>query len=180
MTEENMDPQAAPAAEQDEAASAQEGKSKRTRKPKAEGEAQAPEAKQAAAAPAAQEVATAARRRRTSMGGPGGEVRAIAKWVRMSPRKARRVVDLIRNKPVDEARIILNFLPQRAAQTVLKVLDSAVANAEHNKGMNRRDLRVKAAFADGGPVLKRFQPHAQGRAFPIKKRLSHITVVVGK
>ncbi|MBI6547143.1 MAG: 50S ribosomal protein L22, partial [Cyanobacteria bacterium NC_groundwater_1444_Ag_S-0.65um_54_12] len=60
------------------------------------------------------------------------------------------------------------------------VLESAVANAEHNKGLARRDLRVTAAFADGGPVLKRFQPHAQGRAFPIKKRTSHITVIVGK
>ncbi|MBM3268054.1 MAG: 50S ribosomal protein L22 [Candidatus Sericytochromatia bacterium] len=98
----------------------------------------------------------------------------------MSPRKARRAIDLIRGKQVEEARLILNFLNLRAAKTVLKVLDSAVANAEHNKNLNRRDLVVKKAFVDGGPVLKRFQPHAQGRAFPIKKRTSHITVVVGK
>lgn len=132
----------------------------------------------AAAAPEPTEARIAAPRR--AMGGPSSDVKAIARWVRMSPRKARRVIDLIRNKPVEEARVILNFLPQRAGLTVLKVLESAVANAEHNKGMNRRELKVKAAFADGGPTLKRFQPHAQGRAFPIKKRLSHITVVVGK
>lgn len=117
---------------------------------------------------------------RSVMTGPGSEVRAIAKYLRMSPRKARRVIDLIRGKQVEEARLILNFLNLRAARSVLKVLESAVANAEHNKGFDRRDLRVKAAFADGGPTLKRFQPHAQGRAFPIKKRTSHITVIVGK
>ncbi|MBM3258662.1 MAG: 50S ribosomal protein L22 [Candidatus Sericytochromatia bacterium] len=98
----------------------------------------------------------------------------------MSPRKARRVIDLIRGKSVEEARTILQFLPQLAARTVVKVLDSAVANAEHNRGLHRRDLVVTAAFADGGPTMKRFQPHAQGRAFQILKRTSHITVVVGK
>lgn len=137
----------------------------------------------AAAEPKKSEVATAAAsrvRQARRGGGPGAEVKAIAKWVRMSPRKARRAIDLIRGKQVEEARLILNFLNLRAARTVLKVLDSAVANAEHNKGMNRRDLVVKKAFVDGGPMLKRFQPHAQGRAFPIKKRTSHITVVVGK
>jgi len=124
--------------------------------------------------------AAAAQVKRRTVHGPGAEVKAIAKWVRMSPRKARRAIDRIRGKQVDEARLILNFLNLLAAKTVLKVLDSAVANAEHNKGLNRRDLIVKTAFVDGGPVLKRFQPHAQGRAFPIKKRTSHITLVVGK
>ncbi len=136
----------------------------------------------ATAEPKATVAAAAAAQVRQSRagGGPGAEVKAIAKWVRMSPRKARRAIDLIRGKQVDEARLILSFLNLRAARTVLKVLDSAVANAEHNKGLNRRELSVKKAFVDGGPVLKRFQPHAQGRAFPIKKRTSHITVVVGK
>jgi len=137
---------------------------------------------EAAPTPKADVAASAAAqvRQRRRGGGPAGDVKAIAKWVRMSPRKARRAIDLIRGKQVEEARLILNFLNLRAAKTVLKVLDSAVANAEHNKNLNRRDLVVKKAFVDGGPVLKRFQPHAQGRAFPIKKRTSHITVVVGK
>jgi len=119
-------------------------------------------------------------RKLAGRGLPGAEVKAVAKYVRMSPRKARRVIDLIRGKSVEEARTILQFLPQLAARTVVKVLDSAVANAEHNRGLHRRDLVVTAAFADGGPTMKRFQPHAQGRAFQILKRTSHITVVVGK
>ncbi len=168
-TEENQDTQA-------EAVAADEAsKPKRARKAAAKPVEEAPAA---ATAEATESEAPAAPRR--ALGGPSSDVKAIARWVRMSPRKVRRVIDLIRNKPVEEARVILNFLPQRAGHTVLKVLESAVANAEHNKGMNRRELKVKAAFADGGPMLKRFQPHAQGRAFPIKKRLSHITVVVGK
>ncbi len=166
-TEENKDTQTEAAVEA--------STSKRARKAAAKPAEEAPAS--ATAEPTEAEAPAAPRR---AMGGPSSDVKAIAKWVRMSPRKARRVIDLIRNKPVEEARVILNFLPQRAGHTVLKVLESAVANAEHNKGMNRRELKVKAAFADGGPMLKRFQPHAQGRAFPIKKRLSHITVVVGK
>ncbi|MGB6243750.1 50S ribosomal protein L22 [Gordonia sp. (in: high G+C Gram-positive bacteria)] len=104
--------------------------------------------------------------------------RATAKFVRVTPMKARRVIDLVRGKNVDEALDILRFAPQAASEPVYKVLASAVANAENNVGLDRRTLVVSEAFADEGPTLKRFQPRAQGRAFRIRKRTSHITVVV--
>ncbi len=104
--------------------------------------------------------------------------KATAKFVRVTPMKARRVIDLIRGKNVDEALDILRFAPQSASEPVYKVLASAVANAENNLGLDRRTLVVATAFADEGPTLKRFQPRAQGRAFRIRKRTSHITVVV--
>jgi large subunit ribosomal protein L22 len=107
------------------------------------------------------------------------ETKAIAKHVHQSPRKVRRVLDLIRGKNTVEAMTILRFTNLRAAHTVAKVLASAMANAEHNHQVDPRTLVVTATWADGGPVLKRFQPHAQGRAFPIMKRTSHIHVVVG-
>ena len=108
------------------------------------------------------------------------EVKAVARFVRMSPRKVRRVVDVIRGKGGPEALITLKFMPQAAAQVVGKLLKSALANAEHNHDLKADDLKVVRAFVDGGPTLKRIQPHAQGRAFPIKKRSSHITIVVGE
>ncbi|GAA4753786.1 50S ribosomal protein L22 [Gordonia alkaliphila] len=104
--------------------------------------------------------------------------RAVAKFVRVTPMKARRVIDLIRGKNVDEALDILRFAPQAASEPVAKVLASAVANAENNLGLDRRTLVITEAFADEGPTMKRFQPRAQGRAFRIRKRTSHITVVV--
>ncbi|GAA3698075.1 MULTISPECIES: 50S ribosomal protein L22 [Gordonia] len=104
--------------------------------------------------------------------------KATAKFVRVTPMKARRVIDLIRGKNVDEALDILRFAPQSASEPVYKVLASAVANAENNLDLDRRTLVVATAFADEGPTLKRFQPRAQGRAFRIRKRTSHITVVV--
>ena len=103
---------------------------------------------------------------------------ATARFVRVTPMKARRVLDLIRGKDVDEALDILRFAPQSASDPVYKVLASAVANATNNLGVDRRTLVVNTAFADEGPTLKRFQPSAQGRAFRIRKRTSHITVVV--
>ncbi|MGV9827116.1 MULTISPECIES: 50S ribosomal protein L22 [unclassified Gordonia (in: high G+C Gram-positive bacteria)] len=103
---------------------------------------------------------------------------ATARFVRVTPMKARRVIDLIRGKNVDEALDILRFAPQSASEPVYKVLASAVANAENNQDLDRRTLVVSTAFADEGPTLKRFQPRAQGRAFRIRKRTSHITVVV--
>ncbi|GAB08112.1 50S ribosomal protein L22 [Gordonia amarae] len=103
---------------------------------------------------------------------------ATARFVRVTPMKARRVLDLIRGKDVDEALDILRFAPQSASEPVYKVLASAVANATNNLGVDRRTLVVNTAFADEGPTLKRFQPRAQGRAFRIRKRTSHITVVV--
>ena len=104
--------------------------------------------------------------------------RAVAKFVRVTPMKARSVIDLVRGKNVDEALDILRFAPQAASEPVAKVLASAVANAENNLGLDRRTLVVTESFADEGPTMKRFQPRAQGRAFRIRKRTSHITVVV--
>jgi large subunit ribosomal protein L22 len=106
------------------------------------------------------------------------EARAIARFQRVSPRKARLVVDLIRGKSVDEALTILKFSPRAAAEIVEKTLNSAVANAEHNLHMKAEDLVVGSTFVDEGPTLKRIQPRAMGRAFRINKRTSHITVVV--
>ncbi|ACA99062.1 MULTISPECIES: 50S ribosomal protein L22 [Cyanophyceae] len=106
------------------------------------------------------------------------EVKAIARYIRMSPIKVRRVLDQIRGRSYREALIILEFMPYRACEPVLKVLRSAVANAEHNEGLDPADLVVSAAFADAGPVLKRFRPRAQGRAYQIRKPTCHITVAV--
>ncbi|PKQ15871.1 MAG: 50S ribosomal protein L22 [Actinobacteria bacterium HGW-Actinobacteria-7] len=106
------------------------------------------------------------------------EARAVARYQRVSPRKARLVVDLIRGKSVDEALTILKFSPRAAAEIVEKTLNSAVANAVHNLHLKADDLVVGATFVDEGPTLKRIQPRAMGRAFRINKRTSHITVVV--
>ena len=105
-------------------------------------------------------------------------VNAIAKYVRISPRKARQVVDLIRGKSVRDAKYILKLTPRGAAPIVGKVLASAVANAENNNDMSAEDLYVARAFVDEGPTLKRFKPRAMGRASKIRKRTSHITVSV--
>ena len=107
------------------------------------------------------------------------EIKAIARYIRMSPHKVRRVLDQIRGRSYREALIILEFMPYRACDPVLKVLRSAVANAEHNAGLNPANLKVTQAYADQGPVMKRFQPRAQGRAYQIRKPSCHITVAVG-
>jgi large subunit ribosomal protein L22 len=104
--------------------------------------------------------------------------RAQAKHVRTTPMKARRVVDLIRGRSVADAAAILKFSPQAASEPVAKLLASAVANAENNHGLDPQTLVVHTAYVDEGPTLKRFQPRAQGRAFRIRKRTSHITLVV--
>lgn len=106
------------------------------------------------------------------------EARAIARYVRISPRKVNIVLSLIRGKSVKEALAILKFTPKAASEVVTKVVKSAAANAENNHEMNPDNLYIAETFADQGPTLKRFQPHAQGRAFRINKRTSHITVVV--
>ena len=106
------------------------------------------------------------------------EARAKARYIRVTPRKARRVVDLIRGLPADEAQAILEFAPQAASDPVGKVLASAVANAEQIAGHDRGMLWVRRAWVDEGPTLKRFRPRAQGRGYRINKRTSHITVVV--
>jgi large subunit ribosomal protein L22 len=107
-----------------------------------------------------------------------GTARASARYVRVTPQKARRVVDLIRGMPAAEAQAVLRFAPQSASEPVGKVLDSAIANAEHNHDLDPRSLVITEAYVDEGPTLKRFRPRAQGRAYRIRKRTSHITVVV--
>lgn len=104
--------------------------------------------------------------------------KAIARYVRVAPRKVRLVVDLIRGKAVGEAIAILRNTPRAASPVVEKVLNSAIANAEHNYSMNVESLVVSEVFVDQGPTLKRFMPRAMGRASKIHKRTSHITVVV--
>ena len=104
--------------------------------------------------------------------------RAVARHVRVSPMKARRVVDLVRGLPAQEALTVLKFAPQAASETVYKVLASAVANAENNERLDPESLLVRAAFVDEGPTLKRFRPRAQGRAYRIRKRTCHITIEV--
>ena len=106
--------------------------------------------------------------------------KSTARHARVTPQKARRMVDLIRGLPADEAQTVLRFAPQAASETVGKVLDSAIANAEHNEGLDREGLVVSEAYVDEGPTLKRFRPRAQGRAYRIRKRTSHITVVVSQ
>lgn len=104
--------------------------------------------------------------------------KAVARYVRISPRKVRQVVDLVRGKSVGEALAILKFTPKRASGPVAKVIRSAVANAEHNYDLNRDNLVIAAAYVDQGPTWKRYRPRAYGRANVIRKRTSHITVVV--
>ena len=108
------------------------------------------------------------------------EAIATAKYIRMSPTKARQVVDLIRGRHVDEARRVLQFTPRSASLPVGKVLESAIANAEHNRGLPADELVVVRAWADEGPTLRRFRPRAMGRATRIRKRTCHISVVVGR
>lgn len=108
------------------------------------------------------------------------EARAIAKGVRIPPRKARLVIDLIRGKNVVEADKILNNLNKEAARLIRKVLTSAVANAENNMGLKKETLFVKEAFVDEGQTLKRMRFGSRGHVDPIKKRTSHITVVVSE
>src|SRR5438552_9317718 len=104
------------------------------------------------------------------------EVRAEAKWVRSSPRKARLVVEHIRGRTVPEARTVLAFTTRAAAREVEKVLRSAVANAEANHGLVGDELFVSEALVDDGLIIKRFKPRARGRVAPIKKRTCHITI----
>src|SRR5918994_957469 len=103
---------------------------------------------------------------------------ATAKSPRGSPRKARLVTEAIKGKPVEEAAALLRFMPQHAAKDVARVLKSATANAENNHNLSAEDLVIADAQAMEGPTIKRFQPRAQGRAFPIHKPMTHITIIV--
>lgn len=111
------------------------------------------------------------------------EAKAQARYLRVTPRKARRVVDLIRGKQASEALAVLQFAPQAAGEPVLKVVRSAIANARQkadraSEPFDERLLVIQSAFVDEGPTMKRFRPRAQGRAYRISKRTSHITVIV--
>lgn len=107
------------------------------------------------------------------------ETRATAKHVRVTPNKVRQLTNLVKGEHVEEAKRILQFSDKSAAEPLLKVLNSAIANAEHNDGLDPDELWVINAYADDGPTLKRWQPRALGRAYRIRKRTSHITVIVG-
>ena len=106
------------------------------------------------------------------------EAKAIARYIRIAPRKAQLVVDLVRGKKVDEALSILKFTPKAAAQVIYKLIHSAVANAENNHELDRDKLFVAKIYANQGPTMKRFRPRAMGRATTIRKRTSHIGVVL--
>ncbi len=104
------------------------------------------------------------------------EVTAKVKWVRSAPRKIMRIVDLVRGKPATEALAFLKFMPHKAARILEKVIKSAVANAKNNHKLNEAGLMIRQAYVNKGIVMKRFQPRAKGRAFPIKKKTSHVTI----
>ena len=106
------------------------------------------------------------------------EAKATARYVRITPRKMRRVVDLIRGRHVEEARRILRFSPLGASHDLEKLLNSAVANAEQNPGVVSQNLIVQKAWVDEGPTLRRFRPRAYGRAARVRKRTAHVTLVV--
>ena len=109
---------------------------------------------------------------------PPNAALATARYVRMTPMKCRRVIDLVRGMPVDQALDVLRFDTHAASEPIYKVVASAVANAVNNKSLDQRELFIAQAYVDEGPTLKRFRPRAQGRAYRIRKRTSHITVVV--
>lgn len=108
----------------------------------------------------------------------GLKVKAIAKYTRISPKKARLVIAQVRGKRADDALVLLKFMPQAAARPVAKLIRSAIANAEENYGLPRDDLYIASIFADDGPTFKRYRAGARGRVKPILKRSSHLTVVL--
>jgi ribosomal protein L22 len=168
-------PRAAKAKAADEApAQAEAEKPKRSRAAKPKPEASA------ADAPKAKNRQPEPKRSRTERHEPVAApvVRAQAKYVRSSARKARLVCDNIRGKSVDDARAILAHTPRAVAQDWIKLLESAVANAEHNHELVGEDLVIKAVHADEGPTIKRFRPRAMGRATKIRKRTSHLTILL--
>jgi len=136
-----------------------------------------PSRRRRAAETTAPRPAPAPTRRRAS-GDEAVTVRAQAKYVRTAPRKVRLVVDHIRGKSVEEARAILTHTPRGAAKDVLGLLNSCVANAENNHELGADELRIERAYVDEGPTLKRYRPRAQGRATRIRKRTSHMTILL--
>ncbi len=185
----DAEPVAEAAADDSSAEPAEKPKRRRSRKaaepkteaetPVAEAEAETPvaEVEKPARTRGAQPAPTRRRSRRAE-GEPAAVVRAQAKYVRSSARKARLVCDHIRGKSVEEARAILALTPRAIARDWSKLLESAVANAEHNHELVGEDLYVKAVHADEGPTIKRFRPRAMGRATQIRKRTSHLTILL--
>lgn len=106
------------------------------------------------------------------------QIRALGKKIHMSPHKVRKVIDQIRGKTYEESLILLNFMPYRACEPILKVVSSAAANANHNFGLQKSNLYIYEAKVDQGPILKRFRPRAQGRGFPIHKPTCYITIIM--
>jgi ribosomal protein L22 len=151
-----------------EATAEEKPKPKRTRAKKDDAEEKPAEKKESARG--------TRKRDRRPQAEPGVMVRAQARYVRTSARKARLVCDHIRGKDVAEARAILAFTPRAAAKPWLKLLESAVANAEHNHELVGEELRIASVHADEGPTLKRFRPRAMGRATRIRKRTSHLSI----
>jgi ribosomal protein L22 len=161
-----------PAANAEELAAKKPGKARKA----AEEDAPAPEQSSAKKADVAEDVPPAPTRRKPAE--RRQVVRARARYVRTSARKARMVCGHIRGKSVQEARAILAFTPRDAARDWSKLLESAVANAENNHELLEDDLIVREAYADEGPTIKRFRPRAMGRATPIRKRTSHLTITL--
>jgi ribosomal protein L22 len=157
-------------------------RAKAASKPKDEAEAEKAPARKARAAKADADAPAKAKpetkRKAVEPGAAPPVVRAHAKYVRSSARKARLVCDHIRGKSVEDARAILEFAPRAVARDWSKLLESAVANAEHNHELIGDELRVRDVFADEGPTLKRYRPRAMGRATPIRKRTSHLTITL--
>jgi len=177
-TSSEAEPVAEAAGDDSPEAPAEKPKRRRSRKaaePKAE--AKTAEVEKPARTRGAQPAPTRRRSRRAE-GEPAAVVRAQAKYVRSSARKARLVCDHIRGKSVEEARAILTLTPRAIARDWSKLLESAVANAEHNHELVGEDLYVKAVHADEGPTIKRFRPRAMGRATQIRKRTSHLTILL--
>jgi ribosomal protein L22 len=166
----------APSEASDDAPAAE--KLKRTRRPRRKAAEPVAEETEAAAPAKPSQPAPTRRRARRGAGEPVPVVRAQAKYVRSSARKARLVCDHIRGKSVEEARAILALTPRAIARDWSKLLESAVANAEHNHELVGEDLYVKAVHADEGPTIKRFRPRAMGRATQIRKRTSHLTILL--
>jgi large subunit ribosomal protein L22 len=104
--------------------------------------------------------------------------KAVAKYIRISPLKVRRVIDQIRGRSYKEALMILEFMPYKACDPIWQVLNSAAANGQHNLDLKKQDLFVKTAYVDQGPILKRFRPRAQGRGYQIRKPTCHITIIL--
>jgi ribosomal protein L22 len=177
-TDEDEDEELEEEADEEEADEEEADEDEREAKPRSRRPRRRSKAEPAEEKPAAPKPAPRRRRAQRDPNLPPPVVRAQAKYVRSSPRKARLVCDHIRGKTVEEARAILAHAPRAVARDWSKLLESAVANAEHNHELVGEDLYVKAVHADDGPTIKRYRPRAMGRATKIRKRTSHLTILL--